>query len=210
MKTVKIGTVFFLIAIFLLPFCTVKSQNKKMLFKSLNPQNKIWAVTHIVQIKKALHVSEQVLNTMDSLYAERIFATNTEGGHLDAFRHIYWMYSLSSEIGVENARRIGIIYEDYNRYVFDNQYNSSYDKAGRLMDEYNNEVGLYLYSKIGSKDKSIVLENIKNLIINGYAKIISKDKLLRSLDRNNEIIPDSLWKGKWENERCLINSNTGT
>jgi hypothetical protein len=117
------------------------------------------------------------------------------------------MYSLAKEIGIDKSRKIGLMYEDYNYYIFNIKPLSGYDFAGRTMDEYNNEVGLYLFSKIGKQETEEVFENIKDLISKGYAKIIAKDKNQNSLDKNIKIIPEEQWKKEWKNNRYLINSN---
>lgn len=183
------------------------AQNRKMIIRSMSCKNKVWAIRNVSSLKKALVISNEVLNTMDSLYRENLFETNSEGSRLDAFRHIYWMYSLASEIGIEKSRRIGLIYEDYNQYVFSVRSCSGYDFAGRLMDEYNNELGLYLFSKMRVREKEEVFEEIMNLISRGCARIVAKDKLQRSLDVNDNVIPESEWKSQWNNNRCLIKSN---
>ena len=84
---------------------------------------------------------------------------------------------------------------------------SGYDFAGRTMDEYNNEVGLSLFDKIGKQEKEIVIENIKDLISKGYVKIIAKDKNQNSLDKEGNVIKEEEWKSNWKNNRYLINSN---
>lgn len=204
MYRLKFSTLFI---VFLIWSSQSIAQNKKMIFRSMSCKNKMWTIKNVPSLKKALVISNEVLNTMDSLYKENLFETNSEGSRLDAFRHIYWMYSLAFEIGIEKSRRIGIIYEDYNQYVFSIRSFSGYDFAGRMMDEYNNELGLYLFSKIGVREKDEVFEEIMILISRGCARIVAKDKLQRSLDRNNNVIPDGEWKSQWNNSRYLIKSN---
>ena len=204
MKKYKIHILLFL---FLVSFLSLSAQDQKMLIKSIKFQDKIWVTANINNIKKALIVSNHVLVKMDSLYKTGNFETNVEGSRYDAFRHIYWMYSLAKEIGIDKSRKIGLMYEDYNYYIFNIKPLSGYDFAGRTMDEYNNEVGLYLFSKIGKQETEEVFENIKDLISKGYAKIIAKDKNQNSLDKNNKIIPEEQWKKEWKNNRYLINSN---
>jgi glycosylphosphatidylinositol transamidase (GPIT) subunit GPI8 len=178
-----------------------------MLFKSIKFQDKIWVTANINNIKKALIVSNHVLVKMDSLYKTGNFETNVEGSRYDAFRHIYWMYNLAKEIGIDKSRKIGLMYEDYNYYIFNIKPLSGYDLAGRTMDEYNNEVGLYLFSKIGKQETDEVFENIKDLISKGYVKIIAKDKNQNSLDKEGNVIKEEEWKSNWKNNRYLINSN---
>lgn len=204
MKKYKIHILLFL---FLVSFLSLSAQDQKMLIKSIKFQDKIWVTANINNIKKALILSNHVLVKMDSLYKTGNFETNVEGSRYDAFRHIYWMYSLAKEIGIDKSRKIGLMYEDYNYYIFNIKPLSGYDLAGRTMDEYNNEVGLYLFSKIGKQETEEVFENIKDLISKGYAKIIARDKNKNSLDKNNKIIPEEQWKKEWKNNRYLINSN---
>jgi hypothetical protein len=204
MKKYKIHILLFL---FLVSFLSLSAQDQKMLFKSIKFQDKIWVTANINNIKKALIVSNHVLVKMDSLYKTGNFETNVEGSKYDAFRHVFWMYSLSSEIGKTKSRKIGVIYEDYNEYVFLTKPLSGYDFAGRTMDEYNNEVGLSLFDKIGKQEKEIVIENIKDLISKGYVKIIAKDKNQNSLDKEGNVIKEEEWKSNWKNNRYLINSN---
>lgn len=187
------------------------SQNKKMLFKSLTLEDKVWVLKNFTTIKKSLKISTTVLITIDSLSKKDkdFYNRNIESGKCDAFRHVLWMYKLSENVGIEKARRIGKIYENYNKYVFKQNPNSGYDLASMNMDLYNNEVGIYLFLKEGKiENEEIIFSNIKKIIENGYVKIVSKDKEYRNLDKNNLIIEETEWKGKWENQRYLINSNS--
>ncbi len=187
------------------------SQNKKMLFKSLTLEDKVWVLKNFTTIKKSLKISTTVLITIDSLSKKDkdFYNRNIESGKCDAFRHVLWMYKLSENVGIEKARRIGKIYENYNKYVFKQNPNSGYDLVSMNMDLYNNEVGIYLFLKEGKiENEEIIFSNIKKIIENGYVKIVSKDKEYRNLDKNNLIIEETEWKGKWENQRYLINSNS--
>lgn len=194
-------------AFLLFSFAQTEAQNKKMILRSMSFKDKMWAVGNINSINKALEVSQQTLATMDSLRSSGTFENISEGSRFDAFRHVFWMYSLASEIGVSKARRIGVIYENYNRYTYELYKGDGHDKAGRQMDEYNNEVGLHLFSKVGKRERSFVLDCVTDLISKGQVKIVAKDSLKRSLNRAGEVIPDSLWRKSWENERYLIDSN---
>lgn len=187
------------------------SQNKKMLFKSLSTKDKIWCLKNFSTIKKSLDISNSVLITMDSLSKKDkdFYNKNIEAGKYDAFRHVLWMYKLSENIGIEKARRVGEIYENYNEYIFKVNPSSGYDLASKNMDLYNNEVGIYLFLKEGQKkNEEKLFLIIKEIIKKGYVKIVFKDKEYRNLDKNNLIIEENQWKGKWENQRYLINSNS--
>ncbi len=181
------------------------SQNRKEIIKSLSLKDKIWVMKNYSSIKKAYKISLCVLKTMDSLNRENFLGGNTEGGKFDAFRHIYWTYSLTKEIGEEKTRRVGEIYENYNRYIFNNSDYSGYDSVSMAMDLFNNEIGIELEkSKIAD---SLIFNEITNIIFSGKAKIVKKNTLEQSLDENNNVIPEEEWKKKWINNRKLVNSN---
>lgn len=181
------------------------SQNRKEIIKSLSLKDKIWVMKNYSSIKKAYKISLDVLKTMDSLNRENFLGGNTEGGKFDAFRHIYWTYSLTKEIGEEKTRRVGEIYENYNRYIFNNSDYSGYDSVSMAMDLFNNEIGIELEkSKIAD---SLIFNEITNIIFSGKAKIVKKNTLEQSLDENDNVIPEEEWKKKWINNRKLVNSN---
>lgn len=181
------------------------SQNRKEIIKSLSLKDKIWVMKNYSSIKKAYKISLDVLKTMDSLNRENFLGGNTEGGKFDAFRHIYWTYSLTKGIGEEKTRRVGEIYENYNRYIFNNNNYSDYDSVSMAMDLFNNEIGIELEkSKIAD---SLIFNEITNIIFSGKAKIVKKNTLEQSLDENDNVIPEEEWKKKWINNRKLVNSN---
>lgn len=181
------------------------SQNRKEIIKSLSLKDKIWVMKNYSSIKKAYKISLDVLKTMDSLNRENFLGGNTEGGKFDAFRHIYWTYSLTKEIGEEKTRRVGEIYENYNRYIFNNIDYSGYDSVSMAMDLFNNDIGIEL-----GKNKitdSLIFNEITNIIFSGKAKVVKKNTLEQSLDENDNVIPEEEWKKKWINNRKLVNSN---
>lgn len=181
------------------------SQNRKEIIKSLSLKDKIWVIRNYSSMKKAYKISLDVLKTMDSLNRENFLGGNTEGGKFDAFRHIYWTYSLTKEIGEEKTRRVGEIYENYNRYIFNNSDYSGYDSVSMAMDLFNNDIGIEL-----GKNKitdSLIFNEITNIIFSGKAKIVKKNTLEQSLDENDNVIPEEEWKKKWINNRKLVNSN---
>ncbi len=181
------------------------SQNREDILKSMSLKDKIWAAKNYSSIKKAEKISLKVLSVMDSLDRINFLGGNKEGGVFDAFRHIYWMYSLSKEIGEKKAERIGIIYENYNKYLFYEKGVNGYDSVGMVMDLFNNDLGINL-SKEEISD-SLVFNKITNIILQGKAKIVKKNTLQQSLDENDNVILDEEWKKSWINNRRLVNSD---
>ncbi|MCF0210874.1 MAG: hypothetical protein HUK18_06160 [Bacteroidales bacterium] len=171
----------------------------------MKTKDKIWCLNNLSSVLIAKEISEEVMFTMDSLNQISYLGGNSEGGVFDAFRHIYWMYSLSNEIGPKKAKRIGEIYENYGEYMFNNSYMSGYDSVGRVMDLFNNDIGISL-----SKEKipySLIFNEIENILRDGSAKVVKKNDLGESLDIDGNVIQDTIWKQTWQNNRILINSS---
>lgn|SRR5574344_680989 len=195
-----------LIALFFIFFYSnIFSQNYKKILKGLSFEDKVWVMKNYSSIKKAQKISNYVINVMDSLNKKNFLGGNSEGEKFDAFRHIFWMYNLSKNIGISKARRLGKIYEKYNEYVFKTQLMSGYDKAGEDMDLFNNELGLNLSKE--KIDDSLIFSTIEKMLLEGKAKIVKKNNKGQSLDKDNNIINDDVWKKDWNNARVLINSN---
>ena len=183
----------------------LSSQNFEKIYESMKTKDKIWCLNNLSSVLIAKEISEEVMFTMDSLNQISYLGGNSEGGVFDAFRHIYWMYSLSNEIGPKKAKRIGEIYENYGEYMFNNSYMSGYDSVGRVMDLFNNDIGISL-----SKEKipySLIFNEIDNILRDGRAKVVKKNDLGESLDIDGNVIQDTIWKQTWQNNRILINSS---
>lgn len=181
------------------------AQNTKEIINSMSVKDKLWAVKNYSSLKKAQKISLNVLIVMDSLNKENFLGGNKEGGVFDAFRHIYWMYSLSIEIGEKKARRVGEIYEKYNKYLFEKKSVLGYDSVGMAMDLFNNELGIYLSNE--QIADSLIFNKIVDIIHLGKAKVVKKNTLQESLDKNNNPIPEEIWRKYWVNDRILVNSN---
>jgi len=117
---------------------------------------------------------------------------------------------LSQHVSWRKARRLGNAHEkgnylDYKKHRLEE--GTLPDKISSDMDLWNNDVGL----QIGKMNAKISSDSLKTIVIgyirNGKMKIIKKGSLGEFLDINNKIIPADSLKGKWENQKVLINSN---
>lgn len=193
---------FCIFIIFLLP---IKAQKFEDIFRSLSVKDRIWVARNYSSVIEAKRISLEVIATMDSLNIKNFLGGNSEGGLFDAFRHIYWMYCLANELGSSRAERLGEIYENYDKWLFDVKKQKDYDQAGMDMDLFNNHLGILLSDSLIAD--SLVFNEIQNILNSGKAKVIKKNQNAESLDINGYIIPDSLWKNQWYNDRVLINSD---
>ncbi|MDD2529618.1 MAG: hypothetical protein PHN41_00125 [Bacteroidales bacterium] len=197
----------FTVIIFVFFFHNSFSQNFNKIFWSLDFKDKVWILSNPNSSLKVKKVSKQVSSFSNKQLNISYLNSNFSEGEQDAFRHIYLMYKLSSKIGVEKARRFGNIYESYNKKVFYKKRNSGYDRAGEWMDKFNNEVGIFVFLKIGNTNDEHLIQEIGYQIKEGNARKIKKDLKGNSLNTDNMIINKEIWMKNWVNERVLIQTN---
>ena len=135
---------------------------------------------------------------------------DANGGKVDAFRHAFWMTLLSQKMRWRKAYRLGKAHEkgnylDYKKHCLED--GAFPDKVSSDMDLWNNNIGL----QIGATNKGISSDSLKSIVIehirNGKMKIIKKNIQGQFLDINENIIESDSLKGKWENQKILINSD---
>ena len=176
-------------------------------FKELSCPEKWWVIGHPFVAKKALRISEEARKETAIIKQEKTLKGTGNGGQLDAFRHTFWMANLTRKIGWRKAKKLGEAhekgnYKDYKRNKLEDGVIP--DKASSDMDFFNNEVGIKIGKMTDTFDfKSFVIVAVKE----GRCKIIKKDNKSNYLDCEGSIIPNDELKGKWENKKCLVNSN---
>ena len=196
-----------ILILFLLCFENSFSQNFQKIFFEINTKDKLWIISKPISSLKVKKVTKEVNSILIGKSNGKFLDQDLQGGQIDAFRHILLLYKLSSEIGIEKARRFGNIYESYNKKVFKTTANSGYDYASEMMDKFNNELGIYLFLKMDKVSDIQIIDEIKKQIIEGNARKISKDGKGRSVGKDFNIIEDSIWKKEWYNQRVLIQTN---
>ncbi len=206
LKGILIFATFFLFSI------TCSSQNEGLLksFCKIGIAEKIWAISHPFIAKKTWEITKDTRIVATQMIGDTSLDSDADGGQVDAFRHVFWMASLSQQINFKKAQKLGIAHEKTNYRNFKKgKSEEKYlpDKKSSEMDLRNNDVGISLgcsHKKI-SKDSLIIL--VKQFVKNGKTWIISKNKKGESLDSNNNILPKEKYLKKWENSRCLVNSD---
>lgn len=186
------------------------SQTDLKSFFELSAPKRSWVLLHSLKAKKAYEISVEVTRIADSISKTNLLDGDGSGGQVDAFRHAYWMARLRQEIGKSAAKSLGKAHEKENYLMFKNQKLEDGflpDGISSEMDLYNNNQGLLLIKKNSDISKTGLIYRIINAIHEGKMKIIKKDKNGRFLTCDGtQISPDSL-KGKWKNNKCLVDSN---
>lgn len=186
------------------------SQSNWQKFKKLSPSKRAWVIFHPFKAKKALIISKEANRVADSIKKSPLLDNDAAGGQVDAFRHAYWMASLHQEIGKNAAKSLGKAHEKENYQTYKKRKLEDGivpDKISSTMDLFNNEIGLSLTQKNRKVSKKGLIYKIINAIHAGKLKIIKKDSKGNFLTCDGKIILKESLKGKWKNNKCLVNSN---
>jgi hypothetical protein len=179
-------------------------------FKKLSRPEKCWAIKHVFVAKKTWRITQFVRLQTDLVMQSGLLDSDANGGQVDAFRHAYWMAVLSQQICWRKARRLGKAHEkgnylDYKKHRLEE--GSLPDKISSEMDIWNNDIGIHLGRTNGGISSDSLKTIVLNEILNGKMKKIKKNSRGDFLDNKDNIIPADSLKGKWENQKVLINSN---
>ena len=190
-----------------------KGWSQNSLFKSfvgISLAEKGWVLRHPFIAKKAWNITERVRAVTDSLQKRSIPDQDDSGGKLDAFRHGFWMASLTKKIGPRRALSLGRAHERGNYHDFKKRRfedSDIPDKAAGDMDLFNNVIGSVIGIELKEKDEKSVIDAVLLAIHDGKMKIILKDAEGRSCDSLMKPIPASAMKGKWDTPRVLVGSD---
>ena len=178
-------------------------------YAKLSSPEKNWVALHSLKAKRAFLISKEVEKVADSIAAENIIGDDNNGGHLDAFKHSFWMARLTQSIGINAALSLGKAHEKGNYLTFKKERLEDGwlpDKASSEMDLFNNSVG----SSIGIHNKkvsrSILMQKVLDSLQNGKLRILNKDVQGNFIDCQQNRIPLDSLKNKWDTKKCLISS----
>lgn len=178
-------------------------------FLKLSTAEKKWAIGHLFIAKKAWVITERCRFVTDSLGKLEIPDRDPSGGKLDAFRHTFWMATLSEKIGVRKSLSLGRAHEQGNYRDFKrNRFEEGDipDKTASDMDLFNNKIGVGIGMALKGTNEKIVIDSILRAMTKGSMRVILKDTLGRSCDSAFQPIPENTFKGKWITPRLLVPS----
>lgn len=180
-------------------------------FWKLSCPEKWWVIGHPFVAGKAFKITKEARTKSDSLVKNSLLDVDPDGGRVDAFRHTYWMARLAQNMKWKKAVKLGIAHEKANRLSFNRM---KFDEEGvvpdsisSVMDLFNNQVG----ASIGCNFKSASKDEIYNYVIKslkeGKLKIIYKDVNRNDLDCDGKVIDKTVFLGKWNIPKCLLDSD---
>lgn len=200
--------------LFFIFYLSVISTNAQTNFKSffdLSGPKKTWVLFHPFKAIKSLEISKEAKRISDSIKKTNLLDGDASGGQVDAFRHAYWMARLRQEIGEKAARSLGKSHEKENYLSYKKRKLEDGivpDKKSSEMDLWNNNEGLKLISRGSKVSKKGLIYRVINAIHQGKMKIIKKDKKGRFLTFEGKLISEEYLIGIWDNDKCLVKSNS--
>jgi hypothetical protein len=194
--------------------CLAYGQGRWKKFRKLTCPEKKWVAFHPFVAKKAFEISERAVTVTREMKDAKRITGSGNGDQVDAFRHAFWMGLLTGRIGARKARKLGVAHEKGNHIQFTKNTNEEGevpDSVSCRMDLINNEAGILIGKQIKKDKEEKQEEKLKEIVLlhigQGKMKIIAKDQAGNFLDCNGKVILAEELKGKWKNNKCLINSN---
>jgi hypothetical protein len=201
---------FLILLLFVVPLIGKSQQSILKSFFQLSFAEKKWTMGHLFIAKKAWTITQRCRYVTDSLGKLGVPDRDPSGGKLDAFRHTFWMATLSVNIGVKKSLSLGRAHErgDYRNFKHHRfEEGDIPDKAAGDMDLYNNIIGAGIGSVLKGANEKVIVDSILKAISQGSMRIILKDKLGRSCDADFNPIPIEKMHGKWVTPRVLVPSD---
>ncbi len=199
---------FLLFAILLLTGCSPKLSQS---FKKVSTAEKTWVFFHPFKAKRAFLISKEAEKIKDSIAFTGSIGKDNNGGQLDAFKHSFWIASLSQKIGKKAALSLGKAHEKGNYKTYKKrQLEDGYvpDKASSTMDLFNNNIGATIGNANKNASKKDLAQYILDALKNGELRILSKDSLGNFLDCKRQVIPKDSLRHRWNTKKCLAPSDS--
>ena len=208
--TLRLISLFFCIFI-LTSIVSAQSKRSGSNLGKISCPEKWWVIFHPFIAKKTYQITRYVRSVADSVKKTNILDGDISGGQVDAFKHSYWMATLSQNIKWKKALKLGKAHEKGNykshKKGIRKGIKETHDEISSEMDMWNNHRGI----EIGRKYQEASRLNTKQIVIDsiqaGVMRKIKKNYSGQYLDCEGNIIPPDSLKGKWENDKCLVPSD---
>ncbi len=172
---------------------------------------KWWVIFHPFIAKKTYQITRYVRSVADSVKKTNILDGDINGGQVDAFKHSYWMATLSQNIKWKKALKLGKAHEKGNykshKKGIRKGIKETHDKISSEMDMWNNHRGIKIGGKYEESSRIVIKQIVIDSIQAGVMRIIKKNSSGKYLDCEGNIIPPDSLNGKWENNKCLVPSD---
>jgi len=153
-------------------------------------------------------ISDEAITETMKLTSDTTLDGDLNGGQLDAFRHSFWMATITQQIGSRKAVSLGKAHEKGN-YIYYKKHKTEEgtipDFESCQMDLQNNEVGIAVGKDNFSCKKSDLIILLVSMIHEGKLFILKKDRLGRYLTCDEHLLLSS--PHEWKSGKCITTSN---
>ncbi|MGB5363013.1 MAG: hypothetical protein WBN17_06895 [Aureibaculum sp.] len=196
-----------LLVFFLFTGCSPKLRQS---YSKLSKPEKAWVIFHPFKAKKAYRISNSIDQITDSIANTGIIGNDNNSGHLDAFKHSFWMARLTQGIGRRAALSLGKAHEKGNYKSYKKRQLEDAvlpDKASTEMDLFNNSVGARTGSFYNKRPKNDLILKLLDSLQKGKLRVLYKDHQGNFLDCQHQKIPLDSLRSQWHTQKCLVPSN---
>lgn len=197
------------ITLFFLVFSTIFFAQTHKLYA----QEKRWAIVHPFAALKVNRIQKKCYQIYNQPFLKTKLDDYSNGGELDAFRHLFFMSAFAQKIKIKKIRKLGLAHEKGNYKQFlhsDLEEKEIPDSLSTVMDLKNNELGFVF----GKKNKSLSLNELSALAISeiktGNAFIMKRNSHGNYLDCMDNVIDLSRYQKSWNIPKCLIKSGNAS
>jgi hypothetical protein len=169
-----------------------------------------WAFTHPVAALKVKLISKKCYHIYNLKVREAVPDSFSNGGKLDAYRHVFFMAAFAQKVKSKKIRSLGIAHEKGNRKDFERNIPEDGeipDSLSTVMDLANNESGI----TIGASNKRLSIDSLNKLVLvmieQGNSVIMKRRKDGTYLDCNDKPLDLKLYFRRWSIPKCLVKSD---
>ncbi len=169
-----------------------------------------WVFFHPIAAIKLNSIKKQCAVIYTTFKSDERLDTYSNGGKLDAYRHVFYMAAFSQKIKSTKVKKLGIAHEKNNYHHFlksETEFGDPADSVSSVMDLKNNILGI----EIGSSNKKISLSQLSEQVIAailiGKAAVLKRDPDGNFINCENKGIDLSMYSKKWFVPKCLVASD---
>ena len=200
----------FLFIFLLISFSTFSQESAFQKFKKISCAEKRWVLFHPFIAKKVMQISDEAQKISKQMLNDKDLDGDGNGGQVDAFRHTFWMASLTKEVRWRAVLKLGKAHEKGNKKYFKKhklEDGTIPDFASCEMDYLNNDIGIVIGNEQDTLSQTQLIDFIKQEILDGKMYVIKKDSLGNFLNCEGVILKKEDLQGKWLNDKCIVKSN---
>lgn len=164
-------------------------------------------MVHPVAALKVKAIAKKIQPIYKSNFNNPLLDTFSNGGKLDAYRHLLYMAAFTQKVKAKKISKLGIAHEKGNYLDFLNGRNEDGERPDSLscvMDLLNNEVAIEFSRNNKIKSADSLSDLCISWITTEKATFMKRDTRGNYLTCDGTVIKISDYKGVWFIPKCLV------